>query len=380
MRRGLMDGVSADPGPGDLLAEPLSPRQCQVSLTRPDHDRDDQQPGEHDPRGSNEGNGPSVGDRLGCWPRASGHAGSASRTRRSQCGKAERSADLLAGVEQRGRDTAVTSGRGPDRGGRECHECESESDTREDKRGKHPREGRGRRHPGGCGCAAAGWGQASAVVRPAAARMLPGGASPPQALAALARRPSRGARPTRAERRNRSEAAILDAARALFAEHGFDRTTIRAVAERAGVDPALVMQNFGNKDRLFAAAARWSVPVDQLTGATREELPHAALQHVLDAFENADQRLEAEALLRSAFTHPTARDLLRDQVMGQAQGPVAATIGGGDGELRAALLNACTLGLTISRYLIGTPAIVDANPADLHRILGPALSAIVDPA
>lgn len=185
---------------------------------------------------------------------------------------------------------------------------------------------------------------------------------------------------TRVERRRRSESAILDAARALFAEHGYDRTTIRAVADRAGVDPALVMQNFGSKDRLFAGAARWSVPVEDLVRASREELPHAALQHVLDAFEDADYRMEAEALLRSGLTHPAAQVLLRDQVMGEAQEQVAATIGGPDAELRAALLNACTLGLTISRYLLGVPAIADAGTADLERILGPALLAIVNPA
>lgn len=185
---------------------------------------------------------------------------------------------------------------------------------------------------------------------------------------------------TRVERKRRSESAILDAARALFAEHGYDRTTIRAVAERAGVDPALVMQHFSSKDRLFASAARWSVPVEDLVQASREELPRAALQHVLDAFEDGEYRMEAEALLRSGLTHPAAQVLLRDQVMGQAQEHVAATIGGPDAELRAALLNACTLGLTISRYLLGIPAIADADTADLERILGPALSAIVNPA
>jgi AcrR family transcriptional regulator len=32
--------------------------------------------------------------------------------------------------------------------------------------------------------------------------------------------------------------AILEAARQLFAEHGFDKTTMRAIAAGAGVDPA----------------------------------------------------------------------------------------------------------------------------------------------
>lgn len=186
--------------------------------------------------------------------------------------------------------------------------------------------------------------------------------------------------PSRAERRRRSEATILDAARHLFAELGYERTTIRAVAERAGIDPALVMQNFGNKDRLFAAAARWSVPLDDLTGADHGELHRMALQHALDAFDNPDLRPAAEALLRSCLTHPAARTVMRDEVMRPAQARVAATIGGADAALRAALLNALTLGLTISRYLLEDPVVADAEPADLHRILGPAVQALVGPA
>lgn len=183
---------------------------------------------------------------------------------------------------------------------------------------------------------------------------------------------------TRAERRRRTDAVIIDAARDLLAERGYERTSIRGVADRAGVDPALVMQNFGSKDGLFAAAARWSVPVDDLTRATREDLPHAALRHVLNAFENPELRQTAETVLRSCLTHPAAGTIVREQVMGEAQAAVAATIGGPDAELRAALLNACTLGLSISRYLLEVPAVANADRTDLDRVLGPALRAIVD--
>lgn len=189
-----------------------------------------------------------------------------------------------------------------------------------------------------------------------------------------------GSGPTsRAERRRRSETAIRDAASALFAERGYERTTIRTVAERAGVDPALVMQNFGSKEALFTAVAQWSTPVDKLLAAARAELPQAALDHVLDAFDDLDRRPAAEALLRSCLTHPAAQAALRDQVMGAAQERIAATIGGPDAALRAAVLNACMLGLTISRYLLAIPAVADATAADLERVLRPTLERLVQP-
>ena len=46
---------------------------------------------------------------------------------------------------------------------------------------------------------------------------------------------------------------ILDAAEALFAAHGYDGVTLRAIAKRAGVDVALANYHFGPKRELFDA-------------------------------------------------------------------------------------------------------------------------------
>lgn len=47
-------------------------------------------------------------------------------------------------------------------------------------------------------------------------------------------------------------ARIRDAAVALFGEVGFDRATVRAVAQRAGASPGLVLHHFGSKEGLKA--------------------------------------------------------------------------------------------------------------------------------
>ena len=46
---------------------------------------------------------------------------------------------------------------------------------------------------------------------------------------------------------------ILDAALDLFGAQGFSGTSIKAVAQQAGVSPALVIHHFGSKDALRAA-------------------------------------------------------------------------------------------------------------------------------
>ena len=72
--------------------------------------------------------------------------------------------------------------------------------------------------------------------------------------------------PPRAPARSRD--LLLDAAQLLFAERGFDRTTVREIGERAGVDPALIARHFGSKAGLYLAALRAElgdeVPADLL--------------------------------------------------------------------------------------------------------------------
>ena len=53
-----------------------------------------------------------------------------------------------------------------------------------------------------------------------------------------------------------TQARVLTAASELFAAHGFARTTIREIAERAGVNVAAGHYHFGSKRELYLAVAR----------------------------------------------------------------------------------------------------------------------------
>jgi AcrR family transcriptional regulator len=63
---------------------------------------------------------------------------------------------------------------------------------------------------------------------------------------------------------------ILASARELFARNGIDKTSIRAVAAGAGVDPALVHHYYGTKQQLFAAAIHLPIDPMQVIGPLRE--------------------------------------------------------------------------------------------------------------
>lgn len=53
-----------------------------------------------------------------------------------------------------------------------------------------------------------------------------------------------------------SRDAVLAAAKKRFAEDGYEKTTLRAIADDAHVDPSMVLYLFGSKADLFRAALR----------------------------------------------------------------------------------------------------------------------------
>ncbi|GGP89557.1 TetR/AcrR family transcriptional regulator [Streptosporangium pseudovulgare] len=178
---------------------------------------------------------------------------------------------------------------------------------------------------------------------------------------------------TRAERRLRSERRILDAARALFADRGFERTTIRAVAAAAGVDPALVMQYFGSKQELFSRAVQ-AVP-------TKEGEPGEARDLAGRMLETLGMKLgglspASLAMLRSMLTHPEAADAARTALGGQID-RVGAELPGDDARLRAALATSVLLGVTVGHQLLGLDPLRDAPREEIDRLLRPALLALL---
>jgi AcrR family transcriptional regulator len=62
-----------------------------------------------------------------------------------------------------------------------------------------------------------------------------------------------GRRAPKGDKRQRTRAALLEAARELVRERGYEGTTLRDVAERAGMTSGAIYGNFKNRDDLFLA-------------------------------------------------------------------------------------------------------------------------------
>ncbi|MEU6715853.1 TetR family transcriptional regulator [Nonomuraea sp. NPDC046802] len=179
------------------------------------------------------------------------------------------------------------------------------------------------------------------------------------------------ASPSRAEQRRQTEARILAAARRLFADSGYDRTTIRAVAAAADTDPGLVMRYFGSKDELFARVA--AIEPDEPVAGTPEEVAELLLAALGDKL-TADMSATL-AMLRSMLTHPDAGEGVRAALTEQ-QRQVADSMPADDAVLRAGLVGALTLGTVIARHLLRLEGVRDADVEDIVGVLRPAVHAI----
>src|SRR6476659_3190902 len=89
-------------------------------------------------------------------------------------------------------------------------------------------------------------------------------------------------RKPKGDKRDRTRAALLDAARALIREKGYERTTLDAIAERAGMTTGAIYGNFKNRDDLFLALGQtyWA-PIKPKVG------PRATFPEIMRALADA---------------------------------------------------------------------------------------------
>lgn len=171
--------------------------------------------------------------------------------------------------------------------------------------------------------------------------------------------------------------AILTAARELFAERGYERATMRAIAARAGVDPALIRHYFGNKEALTVEALRPAVDPATTFGGLTVDTPSLGTEFVtraLNVWENdAAQRERAIALLRIAVTNEQVAERTHTFFFELAKGALGQCATGEHQDLRLALIASHLLGIVMARYVLCQPDMADAGIAQLADRVGPVV-------
>jgi AcrR family transcriptional regulator len=176
---------------------------------------------------------------------------------------------------------------------------------------------------------------------------------------------------------NQTRAAILDAARAAFAERGYDVVSVRAVAREAGVDPALVHRFYGSKEALFIAAMELPVTpsrlVDALLAEGVERLGERLVRTFLELFDGPDAFAPFLALIRGAVSNERAAAMLREFLAREVLGRLAAAASPDRPELRASLAGSQIVGLAMARYVVGVPPLAGSDRETLVACVGPAI-------
>ncbi|WP_326836901.1 TetR family transcriptional regulator [Amycolatopsis rhabdoformis] len=171
-----------------------------------------------------------------------------------------------------------------------------------------------------------------------------------------------------------TKAALLDAAQELFAERGFDRTTVRDIAGHAGANQALLFRYFGSKEALFEAVMTRGCYV-RLDATPPERLFAETLRGLLDDdSERRDRSLET--YLRSTG-NDAAGAALREQ-LGDAYGQALASLTDEpDAALRADLALAWLLGIGLVRAVTRKDPLASASADDVARLTGPAIRTLL---
>ncbi len=174
-----------------------------------------------------------------------------------------------------------------------------------------------------------------------------------------------------------SRGEILVAARALFAERGLDRTTVRAIASEAGVDPALVMYFFGTKRELFLEAIDLpvdpSVVIPAVLAGDLSDVGERLARFVVTVLEEPEPRQRFAGLIQSASGDPEIAELLRTRLTRDILQPIAERLGRERPQFHAAMAMSQIAGLVMARHVVGLDALREASADEIVAALAPTL-------
>ena len=161
--------------------------------------------------------------------------------------------------------------------------------------------------------------------------------------------------------------AIREAAARLFAERGYDRTSMRAIAATAGVDQKLVAHFFSTKQRLFVEVFTPpfdpAIAIPEVFAGDRAEIGERLARFFLAVLEDPEGRRRLTGLIRAAASEPEAARMVRDLISREVLARIVEALGVEDADVRASLVGSQVVGLAMARYIVGVEPLA-SMPAD----------------
>jgi AcrR family transcriptional regulator len=181
----------------------------------------------------------------------------------------------------------------------------------------------------------------------------------------------RGRRPGGTDTR----ACLLEAAREVFSEAGYDGATVRAIATRAGVDAAMVNHWFGSKEGLFVKAVL-QLPFDPgdlintLADGPADTLGQRIVRTFLTVWDSTGGG-HFTALIRSVSSHEQAAHMLHDFFVKQVFNRIAGSVASDRVHFRGSLVGSQIVGMGIARYVLKFEPIASADIETMVKAVAP---------
>lgn len=175
-----------------------------------------------------------------------------------------------------------------------------------------------------------------------------------------------------------SRDAVLAAAKERFGRDGYEKTTLRAIAKDAHVDPSMVLYLFGSKADLFKESLRLIIDPTLLATAMAGHdgtIGERLVAQYLQIWEAPETASTMAAILQSATSNPDANDAFRTFMRGYVLTAVSGVIGGDEqARLRAMLAATSLVGTALMRYVIKVPPLATLPAEDVARLLAPTVT------
>ena len=173
--------------------------------------------------------------------------------------------------------------------------------------------------------------------------------------------------------------AIVAIASQLFASKGYEKTTIRLVAERAGVDPKLVMHYFESKQKLFIASLKVPVEAEAAIALTKT-LPKSnwgtAIVDLVWEIQSKDDH-PLISMIRASASDPDAAKMLKEFYLKTLMENLAQSIDIDNKELRLKLVSSLVSGFTFTNKILELFANSKSSIKSRKLILAKAIQEIL---
>jgi AcrR family transcriptional regulator len=171
---------------------------------------------------------------------------------------------------------------------------------------------------------------------------------------------------------------VLAAAKERFGRDGYEKTTLRAIAKDARVDPSMVLYLFGSKAELFKESLRLIIDPTLLASAMAGDegtIGERLVKQYLEIWESPETASTMAAMLQSATSNSDANEAFRTFMRNYVLTAVSGVIGGDEqARLRAMLAATSLVGTALIRYVMKVPPLATLPAADLARLLSPTVT------